>query len=277
MPIRIWNQPGGPVQWGEDWGFKEKPMDMSEEEWQAYLAERQVGETPSGRLAGYGGGTLDMTGGNLAAKERILSRGSPFEGLSRQQYGDVQTLADQGLSPDEMTAMRLSRPRFQTETLQIGEDGPSYDISQMVEPSREDLSRSAEYWKMAGQPLEMRAGEEEIGKIAGEAAKEAGLGELYSAQAGSYGADKSVEFEDFVAKIAPALKGMDAEEARKMVIAMWEFKTTGKWPANIPGTDEGGGAYPGETSPPGFFRRLFGGGTKPEVMPDEEGDLRYRR
>lgn len=182
MPIRIWNQPGGPVQFGEDWGFREKPRDMSEEEWEAYLAKRQVGQTPSGRLAGYGGGTLDMTGqGNAAAREQILSRGSPFEGLSRQQYGDVQTLADQGLSPDEMTAMRLSRPRFQTETLETG--GREYDISQMIEPSGQDLARSAAYWKIAGQPLEMRGQEADIEQAFAEAEARRGLGEQYRATA----------------------------------------------------------------------------------------------
>jgi hypothetical protein len=181
MPIRIWNQPGGPVQWGEDWGFREKPMDMSEEEWQAYLAERQVGETPSGRLAGYGGGTLDMTGGNLAAKESILSRGSPFEGLSRQQYGDVQTLADQGLSPDEMTAMRLSRPRFETNIVEAG--GREYPMTEMIEPSGQDLARSAAYWKIAGQPLEMRGQEADIEQAFAEAEARRGLGEQYRATA----------------------------------------------------------------------------------------------
>ncbi len=188
MPIRIWNQPGGPVQWGEDLGMA--PEDS--EEWKMLRGLR----TPSGHMVDpERGQTLNMMGpypraGNISAIDRIMSRQSPFKGVSPERYQEAMALADEGLSPDEMTARRLSRPRFETNTLKVGDI--EYPMTEMVEPSRGDLSRSAEYWKMAGQPLAMRMGEAEVEKDLASATRERALAESYLREPQERGPDSAV-------------------------------------------------------------------------------------
>jgi hypothetical protein len=226
------------VQWGRDIEFPTWEG-LSEEERalrEAEMRRHGVMETPSGAYnVPDESATLDMTGeGNRQAMEAIMSRRSPFEGLGRSRIAEAQNVIESGISPDEMTAMRLSRPRFQQETLEIeaplmerleagwrGEAAPAgrqYDISQMVEPSREDLSRSAEYWKLSGMPDALEQQRATTGKILGEAQHQAGQGEYYSAQAVAVrekmnALPEQISFEEFIKNMAPFVEGDSPEDA----------------------------------------------------------------
>ena len=218
------------------------------------------------------GQTLDMTGRNLEARERILSRRSPFAGLSRDRIQEAMSLADQGLSPDEMTAMRLSRPRFETNTLDVG--GKEYEMEEMIEPSASDLSRSAAFWKISGQPLDMATGEADITKTLAEAGKEEGLEKFYEAQAAEMGKPDTMSFEQFAAKVLPALKAAGITDIEGALIGLWEYQQTGVRPEQKP--EEETGAYGPKNSKKGFFRRLFSGDEEEPAAP-EEYDARFRR
>jgi len=223
-----------------------------------------------------GGQTLDMTGRNLEARERILSRRSPFAGLSRDRIQEAMSLADQGLSPDEMTAMRLSRPRFETSTLEIGDRDlgpvPQYTSTEMNEPSASDLSRSAAFWKISGQPLDMATGEADVTKTLAEAGKEEGLEKFYEAQAAEMGKPDTMSFEEFAAKVLPALKAAGITDIEGALIGLWEYQQTGVRPEQKPEEETGAYGKPKK----GFFRRLFSGDEEEPAAP-EELDARFRR
>jgi hypothetical protein len=262
MPIRIWNQPGGPVQTGWDY---QNPMDAYTDEEKElfrrmgydptggsmdFATRAGIPETPSGRyVMPDENARLDMTKpGNASAMESIMSRRSPFEGVGRDTLAAAQQMVDSGMSPDEYTARRLSRPRFQTETLETG--GKEYDISQMVEPSREDLSRSAEYWKLAGKPLGMEESRAGIQKTLGEAQRESGTGEYYQAQADAIRAKMKelppqTTFMDFFKAISPSLEGMSIDDAWATAKKYYEEEFGRQ--SEVPGAPE-------ETSP---FMREF--------------------